>query len=120
MIAVSKLLVAPLIGFGFLTVGCQSPNSSTISKNAGQNTDPVVLTCSKCQTNYAKVPVIGGDSRTAYRIVRYKTVDDHQCPDCTNIVKTWVKLGKSSIPGQVIHSCKSCGGEVEVCHKEEL
>lgn len=120
MIMLYKSLAAPLIGVGLLTAGCQSSGSSMVSDSTGPTTAPIVLTCSKCQTSYTRVPVISGNSRAEYRIVRYRTVHSHECSECTNVVTRWLKLSKSSVPGEVIHSCKSCGGEVKVCHKEEL
>lgn len=121
MLLLSKSFVAALmVGAGLFAAGCQSTGTTAASGGAGPTTEPVALACSKCETTYKKVAVTGGNPRSGFNIVRYRTVGDHECPECTNAVKTWFSFNKSRFPGEVVHSCKSCGGEVKVCHEEKI
>lgn len=121
MLLLSKSFVAALtVGAGLFAGGCQSTGTTAASGGAGPTTEPVALACSKCETTYKKVAVTGGNPRSGFNIVRYRTVADHECPDCRNVVKTWFNQGKTAVPGAVVHTCKSCGGEVTVCHGEKI
>jgi hypothetical protein len=121
MFILSKLFVAALtLGAGLLAAGCQTSGTTAMSGSDSPTTEPVALACSKCETTYKKVAVTGGNPRSGFNIVRYRTVADHECPECTNVVKSWFSYNKSRFPGEVVHSCKSCGGEVKVCHEEKI
>lgn len=117
MLTLSKISAAIIGLSAALVAGCQSTGSSSQSKSTMD--EPVALTCSKCQTTYSRVPVTTGGPRSP-QVVSYRTVANHECPDCRNAVKNWFTYGKMTFPGQIVHSCKTCGGEVKVCHTEKM
>jgi hypothetical protein len=121
MLLISKSVVAALmLGTGLFAAGCQSSGNAPAAGGATPANEPVALACSKCETTYKKVVVTSGAPGRGPNIVRYRTVADHECPDCRNVVKTWFSQGKTAMPGTVVHTCKACGGEVKVCHAEKM
>lgn len=96
--------------------GCQSSSTVDASTKPVNETE---LTCAKCQTTYRKVvstePGFKGPT-----IVRTRTVAEHECPECTNVAKDYFRAGKFQSPGSVVHSCKTCGGELKVCHTDKI
>ena len=96
-------LAAFVIGVGMLGAGCESSSSADGAKHdhsamaatgSGQ-----AMTCEKCKVTWVKAPVANDKGR----IVAYKSVKSHECPDCRAAVTNFFASGKME------HSCATCG-----------
>lgn len=106
MFGLSKLALASLaLGMGLFTVGCASntpPQSSLAPSTQG-------VTCTKCQVTWVKVPRTNGKGR----IIGYTSRKEDICPDCMDAVTAFFNTGKLQ------HTCKTCGGTMEICEAHE-
>ena len=87
------------VGAGLFATGCAStPAQSSLEPS------PQGVTCTKCQVTWVQVPTSNGKRVTGYTWAKKDT-----CPDCMDAVTTFFNTGKLE------HSCKTCGGSMEVC-----
>lgn len=118
-----KLSIGALsIGAAFLAAGCQSGGGTAVGSGPTTTPSGASVSCDKCQTVYSKSPVMtgGGPHSTTPNILVYRTVAEHECDECRNVVKDYFTYGKMKFPGETIHQCKLCGGTVKVCHESKL
>jgi hypothetical protein len=73
--------------------------------------------CDKCQTTFTQAPVTASNPRGPYGVVGYRTVAKHECDECKKVAAEMIQQGKTMQPGQMVHKCKICGGEMRVCHQ---
>lgn len=120
MFLAKPLLASLIFGTAIFAAGCQSTGSgSSASTDADENMSAVA--CDKCETTFKKVPVSSGNARAGYTVVGYRTAAKHECPDCRNIAKSFLtRGGKATVPGRVVHECKTCGGEIKECHVTKM
>ena len=106
MSRVSKLAAAALeLTAGLFAAGCQTgtkPAQSSLAET------PQSVECTKCDVTWVKVSVTQG-GRPGGQVVGYSKQKRDACPDCKGAVES-VLTG-----GGFAHSCKACGGNMEVC-----
>ncbi len=65
------------------------------------------LTCDKCEAIWLPTVAATGKPGSGYHT--YRMSRKMVCPDCENIMATFMRTGKFS------HSCPSCGGQITRC-----
>jgi len=105
--------LSAMIGLGAIASGCQSDSKS--HKMAGHQ---MGVECAKCGVTWAtsSTPMHGGKG-DAVTVVK-RTEKSMVCPDCQNAAGEYLQVGRGKVAGDIVHSCKACGGEMKVCHVE--
>ena len=88
------------VAAGLFAAGC----SSNTPPQSSLEPSPQGLTCTKCQVTWVQVPTTNGKHVTGYKWTQKDT-----CPDCMDSVTSFFNTGKFE------HTCKACGGNMEVC-----
>lgn len=113
MMLLGKLALSALtlVGGTALLTGCQSSGGG----HSDGAMSPAAIACDKCKTTYTRTANPGG-SKSAPPITTYRTVAQHECPECRDVAKNILVQGKVPAQGTVVHTCKACGGEMKMCH----
>jgi hypothetical protein len=101
--------LASVVGVSALSAGCQSSGGQTKvhAHEAG-------IMCNKCEVKWTAVttPSYAKGSAVMTQTSKRQIMT---CPECKNTAEQYFAAGKIAVPGVVVHSCKSCGGDMTAC-----
>jgi hypothetical protein len=114
----NQILSGVVFAAALIAAGCQS-DGSTGNASALTHDHAAGVACDKCKTTWVTTKYQSGTPGSKTPVITgYRDVAQHECPDCRNMATTMLQQGKSLVPGQTVHSCKACGGEMKVCHTD--
>ncbi len=102
-----------VVGLGAIAAGCQS-NGAATTRPAHHE---MGVECSKCEVTWktTNTPAYIGGKGTGVTVVR-RSEKSMVCDECQNVATNYLPVGRGTVPGKAIHTCKMCGGEMKTCH----